>query len=580
MNKDNISVYNSIFKLWEYISAERKYQYRLLAMLMIIASFAEIFSIGAVFPFLGALTSPDDTYQLISHFWIVKRLGVDSPEQLLFPMTILFCLLTLLSGALRLILFFVSTKLCFLTGADLSSDIYQKTLHQPYIVHINRNSSEIVSAVLTKTNTVIFNTIIPVLTLISSFVILTAILFTLVYINAVIAISTIGGLGLIYASIAKFTRRKVNMNGARIAEQSDKTVKILQEGLGNIRDILIDGNQDFYCRIFTQADLKLRGAQGQNTFYGQAPRYIIEAFGTMLIAIIAYVITMQPGGLVTAIPIIGTITLGAQRMLPVTQQIYWALSTIQGGQSALNDVLKLLNQKINKQIDKKENNLKFKDKIKIKNLGFQYSSESKWIIKDLNVDIKKGSRVGIIGPTGSGKSTFLDLLMGIQSPTLGDIYIDGVKIDNKNMGQWQKLIAHVPQSVYLTDNSIAENIALGIDREQIDFEKVKKVADMAKILETIEGMPNKFNTIAGERGTKLSGGQIQRLGIARALYKNAEIIFLDEATSALDSKTEESVMNSLENINKDVTIIIVAHRVSTLRSCDVIIDFNNLYLNE
>lgn len=576
MNKIYILKPNSLYELWEHVSNRRKTQYKLLIILIILASLAEIFSISAVFPFLGILTAPDHVYDYVSGYKIINFLKINSSEQLMLPITILFCLSTLIAGLLRLILFWASTKLCFLTGADLCSDIYKKTLYQPYVVHINRNTSDIIGGVFTKTNTVIFNTIIPVLTLISSLVILFSILIALVVISPIISIATIVGLLLIYLSIAITTRNKVYRNGRIISDETNRGIKLVQEGLGNIRDILIDGTQNAYCKIFTETDLKLRNAQGNNTFYSQGPRYLIEAFGTILIALVAYIVTQQPGGILTAVPIVGTIALGAQRLLPVSQQIYWALSTIRGGQAALEDVLVLLNQKLPIKIQPNKGNINFSEKIEIKNISFRYNKNSKMILRNFNITIKKGSRIGIIGTTGSGKSTLLDILMGLLKPDSGSIYLDGKEIDETNEWKLLSLISHVPQSVYLADTSISENIALGLNGENIDYRKIYEVADKAQILDVIEALPEKFNTIIGERGVKLSGGQKQRLGIARALYKNAEIIIFDEATSALDNETEASVMNAIENISDQITVIIVAHRLGTLKNCTEIIDLDKL----
>ena len=543
---------------------------------MFAASFAEILSIGAVLPFLAVLTNPDRIFQFSGAKLFINFIGIVSPEQLLFPLTIGFGLAALVSGGMRLLLLWASTRLSFAVGADLSINIYRRTLYQPYSIHASRNSSEVISGISTKANSVIGAIITPALTLISSSIMLVVILLALISIDPIIALSAFGGFGSIYAIIIRINRGRMLINSENIARESTQLIKSLQEGLGGIRDVLIDGCQAVYCQIYRNADLPLRQAQGNSSFINQSPRFLIEALGMMLIAMLAYALARQPDGISKAIPVLGALALGAQRLLPVLQAAYAAWSNIQTGQVSLQDTLELLDQPLPEYVDQPPAKpITFQQQIVLKQLSFRYTPQTPWVLKNVDLTIKKGSRIGFIGLTGSGKSTLLDVIMGLLESNEGTLEIDNQVITTHNTRQWQVHIAHVPQAIFLADSTIQENIAFGVPINKIDHVLVKKAAQKAQISDIIETWPNKYNTFVGERGIRLSGGQRQRIGIARALYKQSDVIIFDEATSALDNKTEQAVMQSIESLGKDLTVLIIAHRLTTLQNCDQIVELGN-----
>jgi ATP-binding cassette, subfamily B, bacterial PglK len=567
------SIIKLIRRLWFYISPRRHRQFGLLLLLMIFASFAEIISIGAVLPFLGVLTAPDRIFEHPTLQPLIQSLGINTPDELLIPIAIAFGVAALMAGVMRLLLVWTNTRLSFATGADLGINIYRRTLYQPYSVHVARNSSEVISGITGKANSVINSMISPILTLISSSIMLIAILLALLVVDPVIALASFGGFGMIYVCIILFTRKQLLKDSQRIATESTMVIKSLQEGLGGIRDVLIDGNQAAYCDIYRNADLPLRRSQGNIVFIGLSPRYVMEALGMVLIAALAYTIVQQTDGLSKAIPVLGALALGAQRLLPVLQQAYAAWSSIQGGRASLKDTLELLDQPLPDFAEQSiVNSLPFKKQISLKQLSYRYSPEAPRVLKNLNLNINKGSRTGFIGTTGSGKSTLLDIIMGLLSPTDGRIEIDGQPITAGNHRNWQTHIAHVPQSIFLADSTIEENIAFGIHKDQIDHKRVELAASQAQIADTIESWPKKYQTFVGECGVRLSGGQRQRIGIARALYKQADVIIFDEATSALDSETEEAVMQAIEELSEDITVLIIAHRLTTLKNCTQIVE--------
>ncbi|MDB0021089.1 ABC transporter ATP-binding protein/permease [Candidatus Pseudothioglobus singularis] len=543
---------------------------------MIISALVEVVSIGAIFPFLGVLTAPDFIFESQIMQPIILFFDYEAPEQLILPLTASFIFFAIIAGIVRILLLYVTTRLSFAIGADISADIYRRTLYQPFLIHTLRNSSELINGIIKKTDTVIYGVLMPFLVFISAGIMLLTAISALIFLNPIVALTTLTFIGLIYVGIVFFTRKRLEINSNLIAEESTMVVKSLQEGLGGIRDILISNSQEIYCQIFRNADLPLRKAQGDIHIISGTPRFAIEAIGMTAIALVAFILSQKAEGLVSVIPILGAIALGAQRLLPVFQQMYGSVTSMKGGKKSFIDSLDLLGQKIPDFIDNSEiTPLRFQKEINIYGLGFRYSLEEPLILKNIDLTITKGSCIGIIGKTGSGKSTLVDIFMGLLQPTEGTFFVDGEPINLKNLGAWKMHIAHVPQHIYLADSSLYENIAFGIEKHKIDHELVRRAASQAQISEFIESLPNQYMTVTGERGVRLSGGQRQRIGIARALYRKANLIVFDEATSALDNETEQAVMEVINNLKQVLTIIIVAHRITTLQKCDSIIELGD-----
>jgi len=563
-------------KLWNHLSKRRKKQFGLLVILMLLASLAEIISISAVLPFLGVLTAPEQVYQYSFIQPLIQYLELTEPNQLVLPLTILFITAAILAGVIRLTLLYAMTRLSYATGADISINIYRRTLYQEYGVHVARNSSEVINGIITKTNTVIGGVVNPVLILISSVVLLIGVISALFAIDIKVALSASIGFGVLYWGVIRYTKTKLHENSDVIADQSTLMIKSLQEGLGGIRDVLIDGSQQFYCNIYKSADLPLRRASGNIAFISGSPRYAMEAIGMTLIAWLAYVMTQQEGGMETAIPVLGALALGAQRLLPALQQAYGSYSTIKGAKSSFQDVLYLLEQPLPDYVTASSPQLptahiSFEQEIRLSNLSFRYAEDAPWVLKEINLTLPKGARIGFIGATGCGKSTLLDIVMGLLPATDGNIVVDNQIITINNKREWQAHIAHVPQNIYLSDSTIEENIAFGIPKELINHQQVEKAAQQAQIADLIDEWEEGYQTFVGERGVRLSGGQRQRIGIARSLYKQADVLIFDEATSALDNETEQAVMDAIEGLERDLTILIIAHRLTTLKGCDQIV---------
>jgi ATP-binding cassette, subfamily B, bacterial PglK len=560
-------------ELWHHTSRRRRQQFILLLGLMVVSGFAEVISLGAVLPFLGALTSPERVlnHRILGHF--LRTLGVTASNELVLPLTVAFGATALAAGAIRLLLLWLSTRFVFAAGADLSIEMYRRTLYQPYQVHVARNSSEVISAIRSKTNSVLFGVLQPALVLASSLVVLIAVMFALLVIDYSAAIIAVASFGVSYGLVTLLSRHQLQRNGRRIAYEDTQVLQSLQEGLGGIRNVLLDGTQVFYCNIYREADRALKRALGDNIFIGGSPRSIMETLGVVLIAIMAYGLSHQSDGVATALPVLGALALGAERLLPALQQSYSSWASIVGTQASLADVLQMMKQSLPAESHQPDPPpLSFQHAIVFDNVCFHYGTDGPWVLDHISFTIPKGARVGFIGRTGSGKSTLLDLLMGLLEPNEGQVVVDGQPITGGRRRAWQQTLAHVPQNIYLADASLAENIAFGVPREAIDLDRVRQAARQAQIAEFIESRPEGYGAFVGERGVRLSGGQRQRIGIARALYKQAQILVFDEATSALDNTTEKAVMDAIESVNREITILIIAHRLSTVERCDTIIE--------
>lgn len=571
-NPPQPSLWHLLRRLWCHLSRRRRRQFGLLLGLILVSACAEIVSLGAVLPFIGVLTTPDRVFNLPLVNSVAESVGITTAEGLLWPFTIGFIVAAIVAGGIRILLSWCSTRFAFGSITEVGLDVYRRTLYQPYQVQVSRNSSEVISAITIKVNHTA-NILHQLLVLVSSVVLLTAIALMLVAINSTIAMMAAVGFGVIYGLITLLFRSRLKYNAQRVAQESDKMVQALQEGLGAIRDVLLDGTQPLYCEIYRRTDRQLRLAQGNNIFIGVSPRYAIEALGMVVIAVLAYGLSHQVGGVTSALPVLGALALGAQRLLPVLQQGYAAWAGIAGGQESLADTLEFLDQPLPPEaFQPAPVPLSFQNAIRFEAVRFRYRSDHPWILDNVNLRILKGARVGLVGSTGSGKSTMLDLLMGLIDPTEGCILVDEQPISGERRRPWQRAIAHVPQHIYLADTSFAANIAFGVPREEINLDRVRQVALQAQIAGFIENQPMGYQTLVGERGVLLSGGQRQRLGIARALYRQAAVLVFDEATSALDSVTEQEVMNSIDSLDRKLTIVMVAHRITTVERCDIIFE--------
>lgn len=573
----------TLVNLWRVLPPRRRRQFWGLFLLMVASGFSEALSLGLLIPFLAAMAAPE---KIISHPLIVRiieflgfsneigEVSMGNPKaigQLLPLLGLLFVAGILTAGAVRLLVLYASVRLANGVGTDLGTEAYRRTLYQPYSVHTARNSSTMISGLTTKVGLTV-STFSSALAVLTSMVVVVAILTALLAVSPWTTLVAGLALGGCYFLFVAAGRRHLIRNSSRVAREKNQIVKVLQEGLSGIRDILLDGTQETFCGIYRKSDHRLKRASATNAVIAQSPRFIMESFGITIFVALALFLNKQPDGLIAALPVLGALALGVQRLLPALQAGYNSWASILGNQASTQEVVELLCQPLPAHFARAQvSAMPFRQNIRFCDVHFRYSKHGPWVIRGLSFEIPKGSRVGFAGKTGAGKSTCLDLLMGLLEPSAGGIFIDGQRLDENNLNAWQKNIAHVPQAIFLADGSLAENIAFGVAPEKIDMAKVRQAAGRAQLAEFIESCPAQYQSQVGERGIRLSGGQRQRIGIARALYKLAAVLIFDEATNALDLETEETVMDALEALDSSLTLLLISHRPSTLKRCDLVI---------
>jgi ATP-binding cassette, subfamily B, bacterial PglK len=568
------SLIQDLRQLFSYVSHRRKIQLMLLLSLMILSSVSEMISLGAIFPFLDALSNSDRILGNLQAQVYLDFFKIDTSVELVTAMALTFSVITIVSNGIRILNITVQTHLAASIASDISCELYGKTLLQPYSFHSRSNSSDLIHTVTVDTQTLTLRILIPLLVLVTNSLVVLALTGGLILINPNIAIISGVALGGLYISLYRLRRKLLHRNGQIIVKNGQKQIKIVQESLGGIREVLVGGLQNFFQSGYRENDPPLRHAHASNMVISQNPRYITEAFAMTSIAILALSLG-QGGDFSQAVPILGSLALGANRLLPALQQVYMSLAKIQGERTALKHILRGLQLTIDPWQNWIPNEtLPLNNEILFQDIWFRYNSSEEWLFKNLNLKILANNTVGFVGSTGSGKSTTADLILGLLRPQKGSILVDGNKLIGQKMRQWQQSIAHVPQSIFLSDRTIVENIAFGIPETQINHEQVIHASKLARLDDFVQSLPEKYHTYVGERGIRLSGGQRQRIGIARALYRKASVIIFDEATSALDNITEKEVMEAINGLSHKFTIIIIAHRLGTVERCDQIIELN------
>lgn len=563
------SVIDAIRRLSPHLASGRKRQAVLILLFMLVGAFAEMLSIGAVLPFLTLLAVPDRVREYPLFGRIVDAAGL-SPSELLPAATLLFVTAAVGAMVIRLLLLRAAQRFVFAVGHDLSVELYDHILHQTYLYHTLHNSAEVQSGIQ-KVNTVTSMFLLPAMQGVISITVMLFILGALAWADPQLAAIAIVSFGGIYLLISLFVRRLLARNSGRLAALATQRIQTIQEGMGSIRDVLLDRAQPVYLRKFSRLDDDFRRNQAISTFVANAPRYVVEGLGLVLIALLAIHAARQPGGLIAVLPTLGALAIGAQRLMPLLQQVYFGWSQMMTNTANLTNILDVLEQPVVKPAADLAP-LPFRQGIAFDDVGFRYAEDGERVLDGVSISIPRGATVGLIGRTGSGKSTVLDILMGLLEPGQGHLTIDGTPVATpEDRFRWQMNISHVPQAIFLADDSIAQNIAFGVEPDAIDLDRVRAAARMARAAEFIEALPEGYATGVGEKGMRLSGGQRQRIGIARALFSGKSVLVLDEATSALDTETEEAVMESVRALGDDLTIIIVAHRLSTLRHCSLVL---------
>jgi ABC-type multidrug transport system fused ATPase/permease subunit len=565
------SVTGSLRFIWRQLSSARRRHFLMAMGVMLLGAVAELVTIGSVLPFLALIADPSRAADVPMLGSLFGALGIESGRDAVMVAAGILIAAALFSAAVRLALTWTTLRFILELGHDVGIIVFARMLRQPYRYYVTRNSSELLASV-EKVQTVIWAVLMPAMQAVIGGVISLAIIGLLIAIDPSTAIIAAVAMSATYLGVSLAVRNRLHRNSKRLAAAASLRLQTIQEGLGGIRDLLLEQSQPVFEEKYRKVDREYRWAQAVNNLIAFGPRYIVESTGIVLIAVLAVYMSGQPGGIVAAIPILGALALGAQRLLPLLQQTYNGWSAFAGNRQMLFDVVGLMRAPVVATLprSKHEPVAPFRREVRLVDVGFDYVGRHQ-ALSGVNLAIAKGARVGLVGETGSGKSTLMDVIMGLLEPTSGEIQVDGVAMTDATRSSWQAQIAHVPQTIFLSDGSVAANIAFGEAVGEIDLERVREAARLAQIDPFILDLPEGYDTPVGERGIRLSGGQRQRIGIARALFKRAPVLVFDEATSALDDATEAAVMEAIASLGEDVTLLMIAHRVSTLRGCSQIV---------
>ena len=568
------NLFHNILSLYNWLSKKRKNQFFLIIFFSIIVSILEMIAIGSVVPFVSSILSSDSSFGLKFIQFLKSFLTVNNKEELIIILALVFVLFSIITGFCRSILIYAVSRYSNIILAEMATSIYSQKLNEPFLRFISNSSDKLISLISSKLFQV-YDLINGILLIITSTILFISIMAILLFIDFQLTMISLIIFGTLYLLVVLSFRRMIMKNSRTISQNQTLMVKSLQEGIGSIRDIILDSNQEIYTKSFSELVFERGIKVAINDVVAQSPRFLLETVGIILISTFLF-FSGSKNGVLALFPVLSALALGAQKIMPLMNTVYVNYSTVVSNSHQLNEAVKILKE-MKKDLFKasKKEDLLFEKKIVLKDVYFQYNDNSPLILKGINFEILKGSKIGIIGKTGRGKSTLLDIIMSLLNPTSGYIFIDDKLLKNENLQAWRKKITHVPQDIFLINGTILENVTLTLKKDDIDIKKVIRSLEISGILDLIETLPNKLDEVIGERGVKLSGGQKQRIGIARALYRKSDLIILDEATNALDLYTEKKIIDQIINNYKHKTILMVSHRIDTLKNCDKVFKLEN-----
>ena len=552
---------------------ERRKALMLLFMILIMA-LLDVIGVASILPFMAVITNPNiiETNSILNKmFQASATFGVDDNQQFLFALGVLVFVLLIISLIFKAFTTYFQTRFVQMREYSIGKRLVEGYLQQPYSWFLNQNSADLGKTILSEVAQVISGGIKPLIDLIAKSMITIALIVLLIIANPKLALIISVSLSLVYGFIFFFIRSYLNKIGEKRLKNNQLRFKTVSEAFGAAKEIKVGGLEQTFINSFSNSAQILAQTQAISSILSQLPRFFLEAIafgGTMLI--ILYMMKLT-GSFNNILPIISLYVFAGYRLIPALQQIYSSFTRLTFVGPSLNKLYHDMNKLKSVEQNQNEGVLKLNKSIVLKNICYDYPNASRTALKDINLIIPVKSTVGLVGTTGSGKTTTVDIILGLLEAQKGTLEIDGKIITKKNLRSWQCSIGYVPQHIYLADDTVEANIAFGLNNEDISQEGVEKAAKIANLHEfIIEELPKKYQTIIGERGVRLSGGQRQRIGIARALYHNPQVLILDEATSALDNKTEKAVMDAVNNLSKNITTILIAHRLKTVENCDII----------
>lgn len=559
---------------WSLLSKRERFTSMLVLVVSILGAGAQVAMIGSVLPFLTFVSDPSVANDSV----VIKSLrgitGIEGDYHLALFLGVMAIGTICLANLILLARTYAISRFTVMRIHNISSRLLRSYLSRPYEFFIGRNSADISKRILAETSEIAFSFLQPAAELISSSIAAVCIITFLVYVEPVGTLAGMSCIFVLYFGVYRASSKRVARLGEARTEANKRRFMSVTEIFGGIKDLKVHRKEDVYVRRFEDASRVALQATWRSRIASEMPQYMVQAFFFSSIIVACLVMideeALSLGSQVISgmIPVLGTFAFAGQRLVPEIQRVYAAVSKITYGAAAIRNV----HEDFISDADFASATralLPFDRDIELRDLGYTYPGAPAGL-SSINLKIKKGTRVGIVGGTGAGKTTFVDLVLGLLSPSSGEILIDGQSLSSPEMlDQWRNNISYVPQSIFLADASIAANIAFGVAPTEIDMDRVMECARIAQLHEFITTqMAHGYDTITGERGVMLSGGQRQRIGIARALYRNSDLLVLDEATSALDPKTEVDVMAAIEALPKSITVLMIAHRLGTVRNCD------------
>ncbi len=573
---------NIIIDLFKYLPNKRKLELFILLVLSLFNGVSELFNISIFQEFLLLISNSKGSENIIILTDLIKLFKIQDESHLIFFTGVIYIISLIISTFIKTYILYLTANISCLIGEDFSYLALKKFLLQNYEYHLKQNSNKIITLINIHIE---YSTayIINLIECIYQIIIIVFLITFLIKLDFKLALIFSSSIVSFYLLLSFILKKRIKNNGKIISESSNAKNKSLLETIGHIKEIILTRNQSQFISRFMKYENKFRIKNAENIFLPRLPRYILESFALTIFVLISLISSLDNNlFLSNFIALLGTFALASQKLLSSVQASFSNWSSMLSRNESLSNVLKILKlseKEFNGESTKssKKSTFSFNNSITLSGVSYQYIKNKNLNIKNINLEIIKGEKIGIIGKTGSGKTTLLNLLISLLNPTFGNILIDGkdLHFNQENINQYRSLVSYVPQNIYLSDTSIKNNITFGLNENKVDYKKFKKVIQITQLKDWINNLPLKENTFIGENGLSISGGQRQRLAIARSLYSNSQILILDEATSAMDSNTEKMILKSIEKVDKNITLLMVAHRLNTLINCDRVIELEN-----
>ena len=574
----------TIKKLFSFLTINEQKYAGLLFILILVMSLIEMIGVASILPFMTVLTNPDliDTnFILITMFNFSNFFGVENKQDFIFALGVLVFVMLIISLSFKAFTTYALVRFVQMREYSIGKRLLEGYLHQPYSWFLSRHSADLGKTILSEVQQIILLGMRPLMDSIAQFMVITAIISLLFVVDAKLTIITGIVLSGAYLIVFFIVRNYLNILGNKRLKNNQLRFTIINEAFGSSKEVKIGGLEDSYINRFSTSAQIFARAQASWVVIAQLPRFILEAiaFGGILLLILFTL--AKTGNFNSALPVLSLYVYAGYRLMPAMQKVYEGFTQLTFIRPSVNKLYDDIQSLKDFKKIKNQTTVSFKKIIKLNNVDYSYPNSSKKILNNINLSIPSKSTIGLVGVTGSGKTTIVDIILGLLEPSKGFLEVDGKIISAQNSRSWQKMIGYVPQQINLVDDTIAANIALGLESKDINHEEIERASKIANLHDfVIRDLPNKYLTVIGERGVRLSGGQRQRIAIARALYHNPQLLILDEATSALDNQTEKAVMDAINNLNKNITIIVVAHRLNTIKKCDKIYQIEKGELNK